>query len=38
MRHTISDGAIRWVNRGSGVVIAAFGLLAVGLGVAGLIG
>jgi len=37
MRHTVSDQTIRWVNRGSGIAIVMFGLLAVGAGVAALI-
>ena len=37
MRRTVSDQTIRWVNRGSGIVIVVFGLLAVGAGLAGLI-
>jgi putative LysE/RhtB family amino acid efflux pump len=38
MRHKVSDGGIRRVNRASGAVVVGFGLLAVGAGVAGLLG
>jgi len=33
MRHAVSDSAIRWVNRCSGVAVAAFGIIAMVAGV-----
>lgn len=38
MRHAVSDRAVTWVNRASGVLVAGFGLLAVWAGVSGLLG
>jgi hypothetical protein len=38
MRHKVSDTGIRRVNRMSGAVVVGFGLLAVGAGIAGLVG
>ena len=38
MRHKVSDSGVRRVNRASGAVVVGFGLLAVGAGVAGLLG
>jgi putative LysE/RhtB family amino acid efflux pump len=38
MRHSVSDAGMRMVNRISGAVVVAFGLLAVWAGVSGLIG
>ncbi|MDZ4170444.1 MAG: LysE family transporter [Coriobacteriia bacterium] len=38
LRHAISDRAILWINRGSGVLVAAFGLVAIGAGVTGISG
>ena len=38
MRHKVSDAGIRRVNVASGAVIVGFGLLAVGAGIAGLLG
>jgi putative LysE/RhtB family amino acid efflux pump len=38
MRHKVSDAGVRRVNRASGVVVVVFGLLAVGAGIAGLLG
>jgi putative LysE/RhtB family amino acid efflux pump len=38
MRHTVSDAGMRVVNRVSGAVVVAFGLLAVWAGVSGLLG
>jgi putative LysE/RhtB family amino acid efflux pump len=38
MRHKVSDTGIRRVNRVSGAVVVGFGLLAVGAGIAGLVG
>jgi len=36
MRHAVSERAVTWINRGSGVVVAVFGVLAIVAGVSGL--